>query len=187
MTASPIAGIGFDTLVRIRVFPRPLPRCLPRRSAAHAAATLAMVFVRIGSRGMHAFQTRVTAVVPTFDRAALLVESVGSLLAQGRPPDRIVVVNDGSTDATVESLARFGERIDLVSKANGGKSSAINLVLPQLREGLVWIFDDDDVALPDALERHLEVFARHPETDFTYSGCIPFRDGSEGDRRYLAE
>src|SRR5688572_6812621 len=96
-----------------------------------------------------------TVIVPTFNRAAFVGETLDSLLAQSWPPGQIVVVDDGSTDGTPSALDRFGDRIEVIRKPNGGKATALNAALPLVRHGAVWIFDDDDIALPDGLERHL--------------------------------
>ena len=67
----------------------------------------------------------------------------------------IIVIDDGSEDGTAALLAGYGERIRHVRKENGGKPSAVNLGLSMARGDLIWIFDDDDVALPDAIETRL--------------------------------
>ncbi len=112
----------------------------------------------------------VSVLVATCNRAALLVEALESLLAQRRPPDQVLVVDDGSTDATAEVLAGYRDRVETLHTANGGKSRALNLGLPRVRGDYLWIFDDDDLALPDALERHLALFAARPGLDLSYAG-----------------
>lgn len=111
----------------------------------------------------------VAVVMATFNRADLISEAIESLLGQTRPPDEFIVINDGSTDNTAEIVRRYGDRIKYLEKPNGGKPAALNLVLPRVESTYTWIFDDDDVALPDALEAHLKFLADHPQCDFTYS------------------
>jgi hypothetical protein len=77
--------------------------------------------------------------------------------------------------------------VRLLRKSNGGKSTALNLGLSEATGDWVWLFDDDDVALPDALERMLEVLDRSPWADFAYSGQIVARDGSDGKLEALFE
>jgi len=120
------------------------------------------------------------AIVPTYNRAHFIAESIDSLLNQTRKPDRIIVVNDGSSDDTLDVLQRYAGDIEIVSKPNGGKSSAINAAMSRVREDCVWVFDDDDVALPDALERHLEALESDTEAGFTYSPVLVGRSGDDG-------
>ena len=74
-----------------------------------------------------------TVIVPTFNRAAFIGETLDSLLAQSWPPGQIVVVDDGSTDGTPAALDRFGDRIEVIRKPNGGKATALNAALPLVR------------------------------------------------------
>lgn len=115
---------------------------------------------------------RTTVIIPTYNRAHLLKESLDSILNQTRQPDEIIVVNDGSTDGTADLLSSYGSRIELISKRNGGKPSAINLAIPRATGDLIWIFDDDDIAFADALESHLEVHEKYPEIGFSYSSFV---------------
>jgi glycosyltransferase involved in cell wall biosynthesis len=68
-------------------------------------------------------------IVPTLNRAHYIAEAIDSLLAQTRKPDRIIVVNDGSTDDTLAVLEAYDGRIEVISKPNGGKSAAINTAM----------------------------------------------------------
>src|SRR5262245_55635717 len=106
---------------------------------------------------------RITVVVPTYDRAHYLGESLDSVLAQTLPAAEVIVVNDGSTDRTEEVLARFGDRLQVLRTPQGGKSVAVNAALAVAKGEYVWILDDDDVAMPDALERLVAPLESAPE------------------------
>ena len=106
---------------------------------------------------------RVTVLVPTFNRGELLSQSLDSLLSQTISPHQIVVIDDGSTDDTVERVARYGDRVEYLRKENGGKSSALNLGMTRVTGDYIWVFDDDDVALPMSIADRLEVFERKPD------------------------
>jgi glycosyltransferase involved in cell wall biosynthesis len=122
----------------------------------------------------------VTAVIATCNRAHYLGEALDSVLRQTVPPGQVIVVNDGSTDGTAAVLGRYGERIEVINQENGGKSRALNRAMPKVRGEYLWIFDDDDVALPQNLERHLAVLEAHPEAGFVYSACSIIRNYSDG-------
>lgn len=125
-------------------------------------------------------QPTVSIIVPTFNRAHYLPECLDSLVAQTVPPLEIIVVDDGSEDATREVVARYAAPVRYIYKENGGKSTAVNLALGQCRGDLIWLFDDDDVALPDAIEHRLEALANSPEAGFVYSAHYVGMDGPEG-------
>jgi glycosyltransferase involved in cell wall biosynthesis len=129
----------------------------------------------------------VTVLIPTYNRADYLPECIDSVLAQTIPPVQVVVVNDGSTDHTREAVASFGSKLEYVEKPNGGKPSALNLGLPRARGDYVWIMDDDDAALPDALETHLAVLEKDREIGFTWTTGYYAKAGPQGGRLEIIE
>jgi len=96
---------------------------------------------------------RVSTVIPTYNRAALVCRAVESALAQDAPPDEIIVVDDGSTDGTADALARFGDRVRCVRQANAGVAAARNRGVRAATGEWVAFLDDDDVWLPGHLAR----------------------------------
>ena len=119
-------------------------------------------------------QERVSVIIPTYSRADYLIQSLESVLAQTYRNLEVIVVNDGSTDETKTKLEPYLNRISYFEKSNGGKSSALNLGLKHISGDYVWVFDDDDVALPELVESHLSVFESQSEVDFVYSGYAFF-------------
>ena len=97
--------------------------------------------------------SRISVMLPTYNRARFLRASLDSILSQTLAPFEVIVIDDGSTDETSEIIQRYGDRVRYLPKLNEGKSTALNLGLQHVRGDYVWIMDDDDVALPDALER----------------------------------
>lgn len=122
----------------------------------------------------------VCAVIPTFNRPDYLIEAVESLLAQTVVPDRIVVADDGSDTATAAALAPYGDRVSHSWAPNAGKSAALNRTLQAVDDELIWIFDDDDVADPTALERMKRALTADPDASFAYGryGYLVERDGA---------
>jgi len=117
----------------------------------------------------------VTVLIATFNRARYLPECLDSVLGQTVPPAQIIVINDGSTDNTREVVEPYMGRIEYLEKSNGGKPSALNLGLSRVTGDYVWIMDDDDIAFPGHLERHLKLLEANKELGFTYSSYIPIR------------
>lgn len=111
-----------------------------------------------------------TVIVPTFNRAHFLQESLDSLIQQDWRPESILCVDDGSTDDTRTVIERYGADVRYVGKPNGGKSSALNLAIPMAESEFVWIFDDDDIAYPWAVSTLLPVLLADPSLDFVFGG-----------------
>nr|WP_070960550.1 glycosyltransferase family A protein [Hyphomonas sp. Mor2] len=110
--------------------------------------------------------SRVSVILPTFNRADLITDTLDSLLAQTRAPDEILIIDDGSTDDTAARIASFGEKVRYHRTENGGKSAALNLAMTMIEGDFVWICDDDDLVLPDACESLMQELEADPELDF---------------------
>lgn len=122
----------------------------------------------------------VSIVLPTYNRAEYLPQALDSLLAQRRPAEEIIVIDDCSTDQTKRVLDGYQGRIRAIRKnKNEGKPAALNQAIPLAVGSHIWIFDDDDVALPDALATHVDYLASNPDIDFSYSDKFVF--SSDGD------
>ncbi len=132
------------------------------------------------SAGFHTDAASVTAIIPTYNRAQYIEEALSSILGQTFPPVQVIVVDDGSTDNTREVVAGFGSRAEYLAKSNGGKSSALNVGLGHAAGEFIWIFDDDDIAEPDVLERLLGALQNHPECGFAYGGYDLFTTDEAG-------
>lgn len=102
----------------------------------------------------------VCAVVVTHDRASLLRECLDAVLGQTRPPERVLVLDNASTDETPDVLAAYGEAVSVVRLARneGGAGGFHEGMAAALRAGAewLWVMDDDTIPEPAALERLLE-------------------------------
>ena len=110
----------------------------------------------------------VCVIVPTYNRAGYLAESLRSLLDQSVAARQILVVDDGSTDHTRDVVAGFGPRVTYLHQANAGKPAALNHALRVTSAELVWIFDDDDLADPDALRLLSDALLADPGAGFAF-------------------
>jgi glycosyltransferase involved in cell wall biosynthesis len=122
----------------------------------------------------------VTVLIPTFNRAGYIRECLESVLSQTVPPYQVIVIDDGSQDGTAAILNEFEKNVTVIRQPNGGKASAVNLGLKHASGEYVWIFDDDDVALPDSIEKRLAVLDTRPELGFVISGHYLGKDGADG-------
>jgi glycosyltransferase involved in cell wall biosynthesis len=99
----------------------------------------------------------VSVVIPVFNGAATIAEAIESCLGQNYPKIEIVVVDDGSTDATAEVLRRFGSAIRVVSQANKGLAAARNAGMREARgEFIAWL-DADDIAFQERCAVQVQV------------------------------
>lgn len=127
----------------------------------------------------------VSVIVPTFDRAHYLRACLDSLLAQTVQPAEIIVVDDGSRDDTAAVVTACGGRVRYLWQQNSGKSAALNHGMGQACGEAFWFFDDDDLALPDSLERRLRALERQPEAEFVYSDGYVATERRDGSLRIL--
>jgi GT2 family glycosyltransferase len=96
----------------------------------------------------------VSAIIPTWNRADLLRSILTNLDAQTRPPDQVIVVDNGSTDATQLVAREF--RVDLVVfPENRGFAAAVNEGIPRAKGEWLLILNNDVVLAPEWLERLL--------------------------------
>jgi glycosyltransferase involved in cell wall biosynthesis len=114
----------------------------------------------------------VSVLLPTYNRERFIAESLESVFAQTLLPSQVIVINDGSTDDTTTALEPFRQRIVYLESENRGKASALNLGMAQVTGEYVWIMDDDDVAMSDALERHIAILESRPKVGWTYSSYV---------------
>ena len=138
---------------------------------------------------------RASIVIDNFNYARFLPAAIDSALAQTLPDTEVVLVDDGSTDASLDVIARYADRVRPVLKENGGQTSAFNAGLTAARGAVVCFLDSDDLLRPRAMEaavaavdRRSAVKAHWPlrtiDTGGTPAhGVIPRGDLADGDLR----
>jgi glycosyltransferase involved in cell wall biosynthesis len=108
---------------------------------------------------------RFTAIVDTYNHEQFIERAIESVLEQDFPAEQmeVIVVDDGSTDATPARIAQFGDRVRYLRKENGGQASAFNCAVPHARGEVVAFCDGDDWWAKEKLSVLMELFDRHPE------------------------
>ena len=120
-------------------------------------------------------QPLVSVIIPTFNRAHCVAESIRSVLVQGEL--ELIVVNDGSKDATVKELASF-PTIQVINLAeNRGVSYARNKGLERARGSLICFLDSDDLWEEGKLKAQVQWMQVHPECMAVYTDEIWIRNG----------
>ncbi len=116
-------------------------------------------------------------VITNHDYERFVGAAIESALAQ-RVDCQVVVVDDGSTDDSLDVIGRFGSAVEVVSKANGGQASAFNAGFARCRAPIVLFLDGDDLLGPDAVEAVVEAFAERPGAARCHFG-LGFIDGDD--------
>jgi glycosyltransferase involved in cell wall biosynthesis len=110
----------------------------------------------------------VSAIVPSYNKAPFLRQSIGSLASQNYPEMEILVVNDGSPDNTNEVVRELQRdlrdvRIELLEKKNGGISDARNYAIERAQGSLILLLDGDDIAKQGFVSAAVERITRHKD------------------------
>jgi len=117
----------------------------------------------------------ISVIVPTFNAGQFIGEALASILAQTRPPEEIIVVDDGSTDHTAEVVAAFlDSRIRYRRQANQGVAVARNQGLAEARGEYIAFLDADDRWLPTMLEEQGALLDARPDVVFCFANFRRF-------------
>lgn len=115
-------------------------------------------------------------VIPVYNRAKELPRTVASIIAQHYRPIHLILVDNGSTDNSLDVCLRLQRKysqelftIDVLQESKKGASAARNKGLAHVKTRHVMFFDSDDTLHPDAVTLYMEAFSIHPETDIV--GC----------------
>ena len=120
----------------------------------------------------------VSVIIPCYDQAHFLRESIESALGQTYPHCEVLVVDDGSTDTTAQVAAAY-PAVHYIRQENSGVSAARNAGLKQSRGEYLVFLDADDRLLPRALEIGVDSLRQHPACAFASGYCrIIAADGS---------
>ncbi len=99
---------------------------------------------------------RISILIPAYNAEAFIREALDSVARETRRPDEVIIVDDGSTDGTVEAVREWmvGSDLDvkLIQQAHRGVSAARNSALRHAQSEFVNFMDADDLALPNRLE-----------------------------------
>jgi glycosyltransferase involved in cell wall biosynthesis len=127
----------------------------------------------------------VSVIIPTFDRATWVGEAITSVLHQTYPHLEIIVVDDGSQDATPTVLQAFGPRITYLRQIHAGVSAARNRGVAASHGTLVAFLDSDDTWLPSKVAAQVTRLQQQPEVDACYTDEIWIRHGVRVNPRHI--
>jgi glycosyltransferase involved in cell wall biosynthesis len=133
---------------------------------------------------------KTSCLVNNYNYARYVVEAVDSALAQTVPFDEIIVVDDGSTDDSLDVLRRkYGklEQVKIIAKTNAGQLSCFNEGFAASSGELIFFLDADDAFEKNYVEQALKVYQRQPSVDFLYCAHRLFGDRNDVNRAWDAD
>ncbi len=125
----------------------------------------------------------VSIVIPVRDRCELLRETLDAAFAQTFRDHEVVVVDDGSTDGTAESIAAHGDRVRLMRGARRGVAAARNRAIEQSTGRYVAFLDSDDLWLPEKLEMQVARLDDDANLAMVFTDYLTFETLADGERR----
>lgn len=123
---------------------------------------------------MSSSTVRFSVIVPAYNSAAFIAKTLDSALSQTLQPAEIIVVNDGSTDETLQIVQGFGKHVRCVSQENQGVSAARNTGIHNAQYEWIALLDSDDLWRADKLEQQAAAIPRSPTADFVYTASYTF-------------
>lgn len=133
--------------------------------------------------GDSAIQGSVTVVIPVYNGEKFIRRAVDSILTQTYPVTQIIIVDDGSKDATCRIVeSEYGDRVTLLPQQNGGPAKARNAGLRIATGEFVAFLDADDWWEPEKIAKQVKVLQGHPDAVGNYTGLRVV--GDQGEHRY---
>ena len=123
----------------------------------------------------------ISVILPTHNRSNLVKYAVESVLGQSYQDIELIVVNDGSTDNTEDTLQPYFSRIHYLYQSQGGPGRARNRGIEAAQGEYIAFIDDDDIWLPFKLELQIELLTKHPELALICTNFKVFDSKSECD------
>jgi glycosyltransferase involved in cell wall biosynthesis len=135
----------------------------------------------------HSYSPLVSVIIPAFNREDTIVQAVSSALQQSYPSLEVIVVDDGSTDATAQVIQQhFPGRVVLLSQHNKGQSEAIRVGLSAARGEVIAFLDADDFWATDKMQLQVEVLQSNPGICAVYTDAEEFTEHGNERRSFIA-
>ena len=141
----------------------------------------AIVVCVVGTQvpGTSLVQISVTVITPVYNGAPFIEETVRSVLEQGYEKLQYIVLDDGSTDGTLDVLRRFEGRIIIDSHANMGETRTVNRGLAMAEGDVVAVVNADDPLLPGAIAAAVEALHEDEEALLAYPDWLEIDEHSK--------
>jgi glycosyltransferase involved in cell wall biosynthesis len=113
---------------------------------------------------------QISVVIPVYNGEAFVADAIDSVLVQQGVAFEVIVIDDGSTDATPAILARYGDTISVYRQSNAGEGAARNAGIRHMRGELALFLDADDLIPPGYLDRFATAATEAPEIEVFHCG-----------------
>jgi glycosyltransferase involved in cell wall biosynthesis len=127
---------------------------------------------------------KVSVIIPVYNCAEYIKESLLSAISQTYSTIEIIIVNDGSTDNSldiIKEISSNNNNIKVFSQSNQGPSAARNFGISQATGDYIQFLDADDIILPFKLEKQVALLEKHPEVAVCHCNYIQFSYHNESD------
>jgi glycosyltransferase involved in cell wall biosynthesis len=108
-------------------------------------------------------------IIPVYNGQETIRRAIDSVLSQSYRATEVIVVDDGSTDSSIELLLQYGAKIRLVEQKNAGVASARNQGIKLSRGEYIAFLDQDDFWVQEKLAIQVEILRKHPSVGVTFS------------------
>jgi GT2 family glycosyltransferase len=126
----------------------------------------------------------ISIIMPVYNGERFIQEAIDSVLAQTENDFELIIVDDGSTDATLAILETYGDRLTILRQQNSGHAAARNAAAKISRGHWIAMIDADDLWHPEKLAHQLAVSG---DADLVYTAALNFEDSSRVDHTTFAD
>lgn len=123
------------------------------------------------------FDTTVSVIIPTLNRSGLLPRALRSVLSQTRPADEVIVVDNGSTDGTLQMLSEKFPEVKVFSEPKKGVSASRNLGIALARYNWIAFLDSDDEWHQNKLDTQMRAHLRYEGYRLSHTDEIWVKEG----------
>ena len=129
----------------------------------------------------------ISVIVPLYNARAYVGAALESILGQSRPPEEIIVVDDGSTDGSSGVVAGYGPKVRLLTQEHRGPATALNCGLRAATGETIAFLDADDLWLREKLALQVPVLATDPSLDGVFGHLVQLldEDATSAGRRFV--
>ncbi|MBD3322693.1 MAG: glycosyltransferase [Chitinivibrionales bacterium] len=124
----------------------------------------------------------ISVVIPLYNGETFIAECLESVFAQTDQPMEVIVVDDGSTDKSVEIVKNFEKNITVINQKNSDVSAARNAGVKAAHGELIAFLDQDDLWEPSKLEKQIALFMKEPDIDLVFTDLVKI--GPSGKKRH---